>query len=83
MFKCETCSKDIGPGIAEIKVQLVTRPKEYLARSYLFKGETVIDPGGIGWEIEKEIRVCASCARDLEERETTKDWTAVDADGIA
>jgi hypothetical protein len=58
-FRCQRCGKPQPPGTPENKVTVATRDKIYDPR-YDEEGE-LIDKGGGGREIAKEIRVCPEC----------------------
>jgi len=69
MYKCESCGALIGPGVRQNLKILSTRKKIYPYRkraNKYKKGRKTIytdDPGGVGWEIEKNQRVCESCLK--------------------
>jgi len=67
MFICESCKTQSKLGEPSASKVLETRektypPRIYRAQSGKFKGKLVEDPGGIGMEIVREIRVCYRCA---------------------
>jgi hypothetical protein len=68
MYRCELCRNLIGPNIPSHKVVAQTRPVEYPFRrdANRFvkerKEEKRDDPGGSGFEIEREVVACAGCA---------------------
>lgn len=55
MYICDFCNKQVGPGIPSNTIVMETREKEYPARP------SVNDPGGFGYEIVKEAKVCTDC----------------------
>jgi len=79
MFRCELCdyvpeghctkSRIIPAGTAAIKVAVAFRATEYPSRPKANKlrigrkSKRFDDPGGAGYEIEKEVLSCASCAQ--------------------
>ena len=79
MFRCELCdyvpdghctpSRIIPAGTAAIKVAVAFRATEYPSRPKANKlrigrkAKRFDDPGGAGYEIEKEVLACASCAQ--------------------
>ena len=57
-FICEECGR-VQPARSKPEKKIVEkRSKSYPRRE---RGDTVIDSGGTGWEIVKEITVCGSC----------------------
>jgi len=63
MYKCEKCEKQVGAGIPCYIKPLSIRTKVY----HINKQKIV------GWEIEKEIKLCPSCAADYEPPEATRE----------
>ena len=59
MFKCGVCGKTSEKGEPRRLKVIEQRRKTYPARRD--KSGTVIDSGGQGWEIAKEITVCPRC----------------------
>lgn len=57
MYICENCEAQVGPRIGSNLVTIETRHKVYPPRGN--------DPGGVGREIVKEIRVCPDCVGPL------------------
>lgn len=55
MYICDICNIVVGPNIPSNTVILETRDVTYPARPK--DG----DPGGVGYEIAKEARVCEPC----------------------
>lgn len=70
MFRCFHCKELIGPNVRLTRVVLTRREKTYLPRSYEIKGATQQDPGGVGWEIEKEVAVCETCRSRIADKES-------------
>ncbi len=70
MFRCDMCNVVVTPGTPSHTVVVETRPTEYPSRAKAHrmrvgrKLKTLDDPGGAGYEIAKEARVCGSCAED-------------------
>lgn len=69
-FRCQRCKKAQPQNTAEIKVVTKQRNATYQSRSNE-KGE-VIDPGGEGWEIVREISICAECKEALDKAAQTQ-----------
>ena len=59
-FKCDGCQKTQANRDKPIRVVAETREKIYPIR-YAKDGKTVIDNGGRGTEIAREINLCAPC----------------------
>jgi hypothetical protein len=59
MFNCMCCHKSVGPHVSPMNLVIETREKVYPER-HNSEGE-VIDRGGSGREIAKEIKVCYPC----------------------
>lgn len=75
MFRCEGgCGRVPQPGEKPVRVVVETRAKEYPARYGEPRGYNrevpVLDPGGVGWEIAKEINLCPRCAKERAKAET-------------
>jgi hypothetical protein len=62
MFICKICNKQAKEGVSPTMVVLEEREKNYPVRYNQATGE-VIDYGGTGKEIAKEVMACASCAK--------------------
>lgn len=86
MFKCQFSGKSSKSGEKEKRFVVQKRVKEYpkrikANRGYKFKNghqvrsksnsDRVDDPGGRGWEIQKEIRVCAAAEKEFLEAHPT------------
>jgi hypothetical protein len=69
-FRCQRCNKAQPQGTATIKVVTQKRAATYQSRVNE-KGE-VFDPGGEGWEIVKEINLCADCKDAMDKAEQTQ-----------
>ena len=69
-FKCQQCNKAQPPHTTTIRVVAQRRQVTYKSRAN-DKGE-VIDPGGEGWEIVKELVICAECKEAVDKIEETK-----------
>jgi len=59
-FRCEGCGKVPGVQRKPIRVVVETREKIYPVR-YAKDGKTVIDKGGKGSEIVREMNLCSFC----------------------
>ena len=57
-FVCQSCNRSQENGVKPIKVVIQTREKIYPVR---YVGKIVIDNGGRGTEIVKEINMCELC----------------------
>ena len=73
MFVCQLCGGVVPPRTPAAKVVVHRRPKRYPARpgaNKIFrtddrgksKERVTDDPGGIGWEIGREVLACPDCA---------------------
>ncbi len=73
MFLCQLCGACVPPRVPAARVIVRRRPKKYLFRfgANVFrrpdpdgkiKERTKPDPGGVGWEIEREALACPRCA---------------------
>jgi hypothetical protein len=65
-FKCEKCSKvapkGVSPVMEVVETRSATYPVRYKDPEHPRQSE-VIDKGGKGAEIAKEIKVCPECAK--------------------
>lgn len=71
MYRCDECNVVVGPNVRSF-TKFETRRKVYPFRekanwSYKKEGDNIKyvqtnDPGGIGQEISRELRVCESCS---------------------
>jgi hypothetical protein len=73
MFICQVCGGVVAPRTPAIRVVTRRRPKQY-SRRYAVnpivvfdaKGKRKVqwtdDPGGTGWEIDREVLACPPCA---------------------
>lgn len=67
MYVCKNCNTQIFSNTPshsyQVKKRSKTYPKRASANKYLKDGKSKVsdDPGGTGWEIEKEIIVCKNC----------------------
>jgi len=76
MFRCQHCGAVTPPRVSAETIVVKIRPRVYpfrenvaeiiCLRHHRPKLETRDDPGGTGWEIVREIRVCPSCKRSLQ-----------------
>jgi len=77
MFVCQLCQRAIGFAIEKdddgerrihppqpIRIVVERRDKTYPSRIYRRGGISVIDPGGVGLEIVREVNACKQCAWD-------------------
>ena len=73
MYVCEICNTIVLPNTPSTLLVLQTRKRSYPSRNKANKfldpkkpGKNQIiysdDPGGFGFEIEREVRVCPECA---------------------
>lgn len=60
-FRCAKCGEAIHHQSPTIR-PTGRRRVEYRQRGYKVGREEVHDPGGIGWEITGEAKLCAVCA---------------------
>lgn len=58
-FICQLCGELQGNRKKPVKKVIKTRIKIYPVRK---KGKDIIDKGGVGVEVVKEIEVCETCA---------------------
>jgi len=71
MYICQACNKQVESGVSPLTRVTEKRRKTYPERYRIAapKGHEQrqkrikIDNGGEGWEIVREIRVCADCAK--------------------
>ena len=76
MFQCHHCGTVTPPRVSAETIVIETRPRVYpfredaqevvVWRHGARKIETRDDPGGTGWEIVREIRVCPPCKTSLQ-----------------
>jgi len=59
MFKCESCNKQVAEKTPQHSITIKTRKKHYPKR-YANNGP-IIDNGGDGFEIVRELKVCQTC----------------------
>jgi hypothetical protein len=73
MFVCQVCGGVVAPRTPAIRVVTRRRPKQYshryAANPYVYfdvNGKRKVrrndDPGGVGWEIDREVLACPPCA---------------------
>lgn len=64
MFRCQLCHHNSKSGEPSTELVLETRSRVYPSRTYRVRGDHKdrIDPGGVGTELVRTIRVCASCS---------------------
>lgn len=67
-FRCGLCGTAVPAGQRAERLVLVEREKEYPARRYANLrrvngwSKATHDPGGRGFEIQKEVLVCSGCS---------------------
>lgn len=65
MYICQLCGGQVPANTPSYSVVTETRQRTYPARTYYSrqkgKFKKIEDPGGKGWEIVAEIRVCETC----------------------
>ncbi len=74
MYRCQACSGVVGPRnparwIVVKRREMTYAPREHANKVRISGKKKPLhrgDPGGTGWEIEREIKVCASCAEKFE-----------------
>lgn len=81
MFRCHHCGTVTPPRVSAETVVVETRPRIYpfrrkahrelTWRESLRTWEKRDDPGGTGWEIVREVRVCPPCKGVLQPGPTT------------
>ena len=75
MFRCQNCNTVVPPRQKSAAVTVQRRPKSYEERSVEVAGRRgrsrtrVVDRGGYGHEIVRELKVCPTCADQLDEAE--------------
>jgi len=70
MYRCEVCDRVTESGTPSNRIVIETRPTEYPHREKVHwhpptdrgQGKWVDDPGGVGTEVVREIRMCPECA---------------------
>jgi hypothetical protein len=73
MFVCQLCGATVAPRTPAARVVVRRRPRQYPYRpnANVFyrpddagkrKEHVMPDPGGVGWEIEREALACPACA---------------------
>lgn len=68
MFRCELCSSVVPPRTHPKLLVIARRTKQYAVRSEVNlvlregKKHYTNDPGGVGRETVREVRVCPDCA---------------------
>ena len=68
MFRCQQCHAVVGPAVQEVRLVIESRCVTYPARRHVNRvvvnrrERWVDDPGGVGIEIVRELRVCRACA---------------------
>lgn len=81
MYRCDVCSKLVGPRKEEIKIITKTRKKTYFNVIKKFDKKThkkiEIPKKSSGWEIVEEKSVCSKCKRlfDKEKRDNARKFT--------
>lgn len=69
-FICEICNRPMPIGSKPIQYVTKTREVEYPERVVvdpLSKKRKVIDRGGVGWEIVKQLNICKRCEIKIRE----------------
>lgn len=74
MYRCEVCDEPVSAGIRCHKVVVKKMLMDHPHRQKVFRKfdeETgrwyyEDDPGGRGWQIVKELKMCPSCAQQFE-----------------
>ena len=75
MFICQVCGGVVAPRTPAARVVARRRPKQYPHRHAVHphvyfdvNGKKKLrwydDPGGVGWEIDREVLACPPCAAD-------------------
>ena len=73
MFRCQNCNTVVPPNTKATPVVVQRRPQSYEERSAEVQGRRgrartrIIDRGGDGHEIVRELKVCPTCADVLDE----------------
>lgn len=78
MYVCQICGSVVPPRTPAIRVIVCRRSKHYPFRHHAnvflrpdsngkVKEHTTHDPGGVGWEIAREVLSCAACAELADE----------------
>ena len=68
-FRCAECEIAQTLGTKPIMVAIGIKPKSYLRRFAVIKGEEkIIDNGGAGWEITGEKMICKKCFSKIEKK---------------
>lgn len=73
MFVCALCGRVTPPRTPAARVVAVRRPKQYPFRHHAntfwrpdhdgkMKERHTDDPGGVGWEVAREVLACPACA---------------------
>ena len=66
-FKCEQCRQSQPTRSHPITVVTERREKIYPPQEHKRKdGKWWTSPGGVGWEIAREMRVCKACAAEMQ-----------------
>lgn len=61
MFRCQICDDVSAPGERGVLITIETADVVYTPREYYHRGRRVWDPGGKGYEIIAQRRVCRAC----------------------
>ena len=77
MYRCQSCSSVVGPRNPATWITVKKREREYRPREHANKVRLAgkkkpmsrQDPGGTGWEIQREIKVCSSCSEKFNNEE--------------
>ena len=96
MFRCQLCGGVVPPRTRATRVVVCRRPKPYPFRSQAnviyrpdrdgkMRPHTTDDPGGVGWEIVREVLACPTCTAEGvprgKRREVQEDSDGRDEDG--
>jgi hypothetical protein len=72
MYRCQCCGRVVPPRTPCARLVAEARPAAYPRREKAHRefsrdrwrhvGRKLHDPGGVGWEIAREVRACPECA---------------------
>jgi hypothetical protein len=76
VYICEICEKTIPPHTKAIRLPAETRTRQYPSRQKEVsagrgKRRTITVPGGVGFEIVREIVACPDCAAKYADQKQT------------
>ncbi len=71
MYRCEICQNIIEPHTKAIRLPYETRTRQYPSRQKEVSAgrgrrKTITVPGGVGFEIVREVVACPDCAAEFE-----------------